>query len=120
MKRLLILGLLAVTAHAADWTKIRRIAQVAGCAASMVDAGTTLRPGIIETNPLLGRGTPNAGRIIGIKLGMCAGQIAFSEWRHARHGARDERTAALFGFGQAALYGAVSVHNLGIRTEVAR
>lgn len=118
MKRLLILALLTTTAHAADWTKIRRISQIAGCAASMLDAATTLRAGIAETNPILGRGAPQAGRIIGIKIGMCAGQIAYSEWRHARYGARGERTATVMGFGQAAFYGAVSVHNLGIRTEV--
>ncbi len=135
MKKILLFALLTTAAHAADWTAVRRIAQVAGCAASLLDAGSTLRPGVAETNPLLGRGRPNAGIIIGVKTGLCAAQIGMAEWRHRRYESsisgfapaaagirtareiRDERTAAIIGFGQAAAFGGLAVHNMGIRAK---
>lgn len=117
MKRSIIIGALAMatlnTSHAADWTMLRRIAQGAGCAASMMDARTTLRPGVAETNPILGSGRPNAGRIIGFKIGVCAGQIALSEYQHHHHpeNARNERWQMYGGSAQAAVYGTLAFRN---------
>jgi hypothetical protein len=85
MKNAILIALLATSAHAADWTTLRRIGQAAGCAASMVDAKTTFRAGLIETNPLYGVGRPQVGRIVGIKLGFCGAQVAYSEYRHFRY-----------------------------------
>lgn len=126
MKRIVFIALIASSfAHAADWTKLRRVAQVAGCAASMLDAGTTLRAGIAETNPLLGAGHPSAGKIIGFKVGVCATGLIMSEYRHARlnreiagfghdQDVRGEKIGFVSGLGQAAWFGYAAGHNLGI------
>lgn len=109
MKKIFLIGALVLSsANAANWTLIRRVAQVAGCAASMVDARTTLRAGLVETNPLLGSGKPQAGRIISLKLGMCAGQIVASELHRS---ARKDKIGAVSGIGQAGMYGALALHN---------
>lgn len=111
-----LIALLATSAPAADWTKLRRIAQASACAASMVDAGTTLRPGLIETNAVLGAGSPKAGRIIGLKIGLCAGQIAYAEYiHHRRPNVAAEQIGTLGGFGAAGFFSILAWHNAGLR-----
>src|SRR5947208_310752 len=113
MKHLICIALISVThCLATDWTLVRRLTQAAGCAASMIDAKTTLdasRYGAIETNPILGGGRPGAGRIVGIKLGLCAGQIVWTEWslRKARGTEKERRlemTAAAANLGAVGVY----------------
>lgn len=121
MKRIIfsIVLLLPGSAHAADWTKLRRISQIAGCAASMLDARSTIRPGLNETNPILGRGNPNAERIIGLKLGICVGTIIASEWSHrqAPQAMQREKAGAYIGLASAGLYGGLAVRNFRIETK---
>lgn len=125
MKRIAIIFLLATSAHAADWTKLRRGGQALGCALSFSDAFTTLRPGIVETNPLLGRGKPQAGRILATKGAICGLQIAYSEYRHHRYAnevfgplhtkdAQREKMGFYMGGMQVALFGYATAHNLNI------
>lgn len=117
MKLAILAGILLLpSANAADWTKIRRISQIAGCAASMLDARSTLRPGLNETNPILGRGTPNGGRIIGLKLGICAGSFIASEWSHRQAPAEmgREQVGAYIGMASAGLYGGLAARNFRI------
>lgn len=111
--------LLPASAHAADWTKLRRISQLAGCATSMLDARSTLRPGLNETNPILGRGNPNAGRIIGLKLGICAGTIIASEWSHrqAPEAMQREKAGAYIGMASAGLYSGLAVRNFRLQAK---
>jgi hypothetical protein len=131
MKRLFITFLLAgmtSPAPAADWTMIRRIGQAAGCAVSMIDARTSLRSGLAEENPSLGSGRPQSGRMIGIKAGVCAAEVAYAEWRHHKRSwqqigpvhnidVRDERVTGIASFTAAAAYGAVAAHNASITTK---
>jgi hypothetical protein len=123
----LILGLSA-PALSADWTLFRRISQAAGCAASMADGMTTLaaaKYGAVETNPLLGR-DPGAARVIGIKLGLCVGQIAWSEWRLHQYrrsvGEEAARTSEIIGaaagIGETGLYSAFAFHNLRLENSL--
>jgi hypothetical protein len=108
-----MLAFAALNASAANWTLIRRIGQFAGCAASMVDARSTLQAGLAETNPILGSGKPNAGRIYGIKIGTCAGSILWSEYLHHKYpiGSITEKIGAASAFGQAAFYTGAAIHN---------
>ena len=114
------LALAGANAHAASWTLIRRISQIASCAASMADAATTRRSGLIETNALLGDGAPQPGRIAALKLGVCAGQIAIAEILHARNrgnrGSIGEKIGTAGALGQAGYFGALALRNsaLGI------
>ena len=120
VRALLILAIFPVAlAQAANWTSLRRIAQISSCAASMVDAASTLRPGLRELNPLLGSGQPNAGRIIGIKVGICLAPIIVAEWQLHRHGYNQQAERINFGFatGTAGLYSGLAVHNYRIRVE---
>lgn len=112
MNRVLVKMLLLATtvpslAYSANWTLIRRIGQVASCAASMADARTTLRPGLVETNPLLGAGKPQPARILSLKLGMCA--VQFVAERHKSR-AKD-KLGAVSGFAQAGIYTGLALHN---------
>lgn len=122
------LTLFAVSGSAADWTLIRRIGQAAGCAVSMLDARSTLRSGLVEQNPSLGAGTPQSGRLIGIKVGVCAAEVVYAEWRHHTRSwqqigpvhntdVRDEKITGIASFGAAAAYGAVAAHNEAINTK---
>lgn len=111
------LALAGANAHAASWTLIRRISQIASCAVSMADAATTRRSGLIETNALLGEGAPQPGRIAALKLGACAGQIAIAEILHARNrGSIGEKIGTAGALGQAGYFGALALRNsaLGI------
>ena len=119
---------LSSPALSADWTLFRRLSQAAGCAASMADGMTTLaaaKYGAVETNPLLGR-DPRAARVIGIKLGLCAGQIAWSEWRlhQYRRGAgedaarQSEIIGGAAGLGQVGLYSALTFHNIRLENSL--
>ena len=114
MKRTVLALLFATSAHAADWTTIRRVAQIGACAASLVDASTTLRAGLLETNPILGSGHPNAGRLIGLKLGGCALQIGYAEYAH-RHGRSSEKLHAISAAGLAGVFSALAIHNRGLK-----
>ena len=110
IKRLYPFLLLCGSLHAADWSLLRRAAQVAACAATAADAATTLRPGLRETNPLLGQGAS----VIGIKLGVCAGQIAFAEWRSRRH-PEIEKPATFAAFGEAGVFTVLAIRNSRIK-----
>ena len=110
MRRILLLACLTVaTADAANWRVIRRIAQAGACAASMIDARTTLRPGLLETNPILGQG----GQVVGVKVGLCAAQIVAAELYLRRH-PQHERAVAVASFAAAGMYGAIAVKNMGL------
>lgn len=118
-KTILVLVASVSMAQAANWTVIRRIAQVGACAASMADAATTLDRPLRETNPLLANanGTPNAGLIIGVKVGLCAGSIAIAELRksHSRGDSHSEKISAVSGFVAAGVFAGVAVHNAGLK-----
>ena len=81
LTKVILIAALAANLHAANWTLIRRLTQVAACAASAADAKTTLRGGLREENSLLSNanGTPNAARIISLKAGICVGQVVVAE-----------------------------------------
>lgn len=102
----------SLPAPAADWTRLRHYAQLAGCAASGLDAFSTIRPGLQETNPVLGG---NSVQIIGIKAGVCALQVGLAEWQHHRYPAANrvgaDKVATFAGFGTAAAYSAFAWHN---------
>jgi len=94
---------------------MRRISETASCAASMADARTTLEPGLVEMNPALGAGRPGAGRIIGMKIGLCARQIAYSEWlRRRTHSTTTEKINTVGAIGQAIVYSVLAAHNAQI------
>jgi hypothetical protein len=76
----------------------------------VADAATTLRPGLRETNPLLGQGAS----VIGIKLGLCAGQIAFTEWRARRHPEID-KPVTFAAFGEAGVFTGFAIRNSRIK-----
>ncbi len=111
MKKTIAIALLGATlAYPADWTKRRRLAQIAACAASGLDAATSLRAGVREENTLLGAGQPSAGRMIGLKAVQCAGVIALSEWTH-RRGHDHEKAAALESVAVSGMFTAIAIHN---------
>ncbi len=94
----------------------------------MLDASSTLRPGLVETNPAIGTGTPQSGRLIGIKVGVCAAEIAYSEWKHHKSSwqqigpvhnsdVRSEKITGLSTFGAAAAYSFFALHNQAISTK---
>lgn len=119
MKRTLIaIALLSAgNAHAADWTKWRRVAQVASCAASMIDAGTTV--GKPELNPLIGSSAKpvSNARVFSLKIGLCAAPFILSEWNHRKYPGSTSSDKISFGFGLAGagLYSGLAVRNAGIK-----
>lgn len=117
LKAIAILLLISIQLSAADWTKLRRVAQAAACAATIADGYTTVRGlerGAVEVNPIYGH-HPSAGLLIGSKVGLCAAQVVFAEWRHARHpGARD-RIDTFAAVGQSAVFTGLAIHNTGVR-----
>lgn len=96
--------------YAADWHLLRRVAQVGACAASIGDAASISHPGIREANPILGQGSS----VVGIKLGVCVGQVALSEWMSRRRPDWD-RTTAVVSFGEAGLYTGLAIRNSRIK-----
>lgn len=118
----ILLTVLGGPVSAADWTKIRRISQVAACAASMIDAGSSLHPGIAETNRILGAGQPSGLRIVGIKVGTCAGQFIFAEWRTHKHPdmRSTELPGAIVAWEQTGLFSILAARNLRAAGVVAQ
>jgi hypothetical protein len=114
MKRLLLITLLALPVHAApQWLK--RAAATGACAASMLDLASTVssvnRSGH-ETNPLLaGPNGPRYGRIVGLKIGLCAAQVIAAEI--SRNPAMDW---AMIGVAAAEIgaFGFAAHHNTGV------
>jgi hypothetical protein len=109
MKKTVLLAclatLFAADAHARNWRNVRRIAQVAACAASMVDARTTLRHGLRETNPALGQGAS----VVGIKIGLCIVPIVLAELPRNRN--RHDGIMAAGAAATAAAYSAIAARN---------
>ncbi len=93
------------SAQAADkWTWIRRATVSAACVASAFDAATTRH--LSETNPILSRqGNPAWGRIISLKIGVCAGSIYMQEKVKA------DKTFTGVNIGTAAVFTAAGIHN---------
>jgi hypothetical protein len=111
MRRVLLLACLTVAlADAVNWRVIRRIAQAGACADSMIDARTTLRPGQRESNPILGQG----GQVVGVKIGMCVGQIVAAELYLRRH-PQHEQAVTTASFGTAAMYSAIAARNARLK-----
>lgn len=117
MKKLLILGLLAIMpGFGANWTLIRRVTQGAACIASAADAYTTIQPGLVETNPLLGKGTPQPIRISLFKAAICGGSIALAEINHHKyHSDGLEKVYTFSALGQTGLYGGLAIHNNSLK-----
>jgi hypothetical protein len=94
--------LLAASASAANWTNIRRITQVTGCAVSLLADGPStvavLRASGIENNPILGGSANSPALIYGIKAAICGSSIALSEYiHHRRKGHLEDRPAEIAG-----------------------
>ena len=110
MKKTVILlacltALFASDAHARNWRNVRRITQVAACAASMVDAHTTLQRGLRETNPVLGQGAS----VVGIKVGLCIVPIVLAELPRNRN--RHDGIMAAGATATVAAYSAIAIRN---------
>lgn len=132
MKWFSISLLLAMFGQAADLTEypaahatpkrvwIRRVTLGAACAASVgFDSFTTHRAissGAVETNPLMGRAS--AGRMIGIKAGMCAASAFAQEWRAASHTPRTDWTVTGVNLGVTAGYTRAGIHNLHVTNDL--
>jgi hypothetical protein len=113
-------GLLAVPANAANWTSVRRVTQVTGCAVSLLGDGLStaavLRAKGSETNPILGGGANNLAIIYGVKAAICGGTIVLSEYLHHRHkGYLDDRSAEIGGTAggliQTGVFTVLTIHN---------
>ena len=102
MRRAIVVAILLAipTTAAPKW--LRRTTLIAACAASATDTVTTWqgkRAGYREVNPLFrgSNGTPSMGRVIGVKVGLCA----VSAWRQER----DARYSTAFTWGNIATAG---------------
>lgn len=89
MRLVLALLLLTASAHAVNWSAIRRATLAFACSSMVADAQTTMGPNRIELNPLLrqANGRPAVGRIWALKAGACGGLAVVQEvwpWRNDR------------------------------------
>jgi hypothetical protein len=119
----LLTAVLAFSASAANWTVIRRTAQVGACVASAMDGFSTaaaVQAGAGEANPLLRSqsGGVNYGRLITLKSLTCVVPIVVSETMRRRHPERMEYMGALGSTALAGFYSWAAVHNYGVVNQM--
>lgn len=127
MRRLLLLtrfltGFLAISIPTAQNAQaspkwLRRVTGAAACAASMVDLGTTkyaISSGGRERNPLLSDpgGSPRYGRMIGFKVGVCAGNLVIQEFLPTK--GKLQGVATGINLGMTGAFAGAAIHNKGV------
>jgi hypothetical protein len=108
-------GVLQAESSRTSW--LRRLTLAASCAASFWDLSTTRTAsvrGALESNRYLAdsRGNPQWSRIIGIKVGLCAGTGVMQELLQRRRPSNAQAYAWIAtNSGVAAAFSAAAVHN---------
>ena len=110
MKKILIAAAICVLPAMSAPVWVRRATLAAACAASATDAVTTWQGkqrGMREANPLFrsSDGSPAMGRVIGLKVGLCA----VSAWRQER--TTHSNAFLISNILQAILFGGAAWHN---------
>ncbi|MGH9593999.1 MAG: hypothetical protein ACRD5L_12975 [Bryobacteraceae bacterium] len=95
---------------------IRRLVGAAACGLSAMDGVQSAQhigtAGIVEGNPALSnQGQLRTGRMIGLKIGMCAAPLAIGEFGAARRNKALEELGLWTGIGSAGVSAAVIAHN---------
>jgi hypothetical protein len=117
-------GLLQAESKRGLW--LRRLTLAAACASSFWDlhtTGTALRSGAVESNPLLvdGVGSVRSGRMLGVKLAVCAGSGISQEvlQRNPHSGSQNYAWTGV-NAAMAAGFSAAALRNRGIAADLKR
>jgi len=113
MKTLLAGLLLAAGLQAASWHSVWHFTAGAFAAANVADGVSSSRSGLVETNPILGRGTFGA-RQWGIKMGGVAALLVVQHFTLRRH-PQLAKTWSVVNLAGTAGITACTVHNIRLK-----